>query len=334
MNLYKKPFPKKSPEDTIIDILRLNEQEFQNFRNVAIQWSGGKTFHDHLPEKPSRKLLPSALKTIQHVDQNTLAALMHIENSAHNDISKEYHQGGGLIETGSSILSGLWNMVGLGPEFESLFQTLGWSKPNRETPYDRYFAKAVQESYKSISKRDDSIGGGQNMWVRLPRFDNKKFSVWLDRPEKRVHVALKGTSSASDILSDASVILSNTSGHEKEISDYLKDITRAYGDNYSYDVSSHSLGSTELINVFQEDQFQLNKYDRINVFNPGQMPTHSLDNAKEAVKDSRFHFFLNSGDMLSNTFVSLVNSDSNVAWSDASHNPVYNHSIGQWVGDV
>ena len=86
--------------------------------------------------------------------------------------------------------------------------------------------------------------------------------------------------------------------------------------------------------MFQEDDPQLNKYERINIFNPGTMPTHNLDAARLAVKDPRFHFFLNSGDALSNTYVSLVNSDSNVAWSDPTHNPVYNHSIGQWVGDV
>ena len=172
------------------------------------------------------------------------------------------------------------------------------------------------------------------MWVRLPRFDNTKFSVWLDRPEKRVHVALKGSSPATDIWSDLSILGSNRSGHEKEIASYLNDITRAYGDNYTYDVSAHSLGAAELVNVFQENQFQLNKYDRINLFNPGTTPTHNLDNAKEVVKDPRFHLFLNSGDILSNTYISLVNSDSNVAWSDPNHSPSYNHGIGQWVGDV
>jgi hypothetical protein len=336
MNLYKKRFPKKSFDDTVLDVLRLDKTQWAHFQGVARHWLGEEVFHDQVPSKPPHKLLPSSLREIRDVDSsNTLAALLHVENAAHNDPSKEYHRGGGIRETSSSILNALYNLVGLGPEFDNFFEKVGWKAPkNRETPLDRYYAKAVQESYKSIDKRDGSIGGGVNMWVRLPRFDNKKFSVWLDRPEKKVHVALKGTNTAADVWSDLSLLGSNRSGHEKEIRDYLKDITRAYGDNYTYDVSGHSLGAAELVNVFQEDDFQLNKYDRINLFNPGTTPTHNLTNAKEAAHDPRFHIFLNSGDILSNTYVSLIGSDSNVAWADATHNPVYNHGLAQWVGDV
>jgi len=78
----------------------------------------------------------------------------------------------------------------------------------------------------------------------------------------------------------------------------------------------------------------LNKYERINIFNPGTSSLANLDNAKHAVSDPRFHIFLNSGDILSNTYVSLLKPETNVAWGDASHNPAYNHSLGQWVGDV
>jgi len=336
MNLYKKRFPKKSFEHIVLDVLRLDETQWAHFKGVSRHWLGEEVFHDQVPSKPKNKLLPSSLREIRDVDsKNTLAALLHVENAAHNDPSKEYHRGGGLLEATSSIFSTLYNLVGFGPEFDKLFENIGWKAPkNRETPLDRYYAKAVQESYKSIDNRDDSIGGGSNMWVRLPRFDNKKFSVWLDREEKRVHVALKGTTTAADVWSDIKLLGSNRSGHEKEIRDYLIDVTRAYGLNYTYDVSAHSLGAAELVNVFQEDQPQLNKYELINIFNPGTSSVANLDAAKHAVKDPRFKIFLNSGDILSNTYVSLINSDSNVAWGDASHNPSYNHGIQQWVGDV
>jgi hypothetical protein len=336
MNLYKRPFPKKPFQDTVIDVLRLNENEWANFKGVASHYLGEKTFHDSIPRKPPQKLLPSALREVRDVDsQNTLAALLHVEHAAHQDPTLEYHKGGGLLETANSIFSTLYNLVGFGPEFDSMFERMGWKAPKkRETPLDRYYAKTVQESYLAPDKRDGQIGGGPNAWLRLPRFDNNKFSVWLDREEKRVHVALKGTSTGADVLSDIRILGTNRSGHEKEIRDYLRDVVRAYGNNYTYDVSAHSLGGAELVNVFQEDEHQLNKYERINIFNPGTTPTHNLDAAKHAVKDPRFHIFLNSGDILSNTYASLINSDSNVAWADASHNPAWNHGMDQWVGDV
>ena len=293
-------------------------------------------FHDSIPTTPPTKLLPSSLREIRDApDKNTLAALLHVENAAHEDPEIEFHKGGGIREAASSIFNTLYNLVGLGPEFDQMFTNLGWKKPKkRETPLDRYYAKTVQESYLPPDKRDGQIGGGSNAWLRLPRFDTKKFSAWLDRDEKRVHVALKGTSSAEDVWSDLSLLASNRSGHEKEIRDYLRDVVRAYGLNYTYDVSSHSLGAAELVNVFSEDEHQLNKFERINIFNPGTSSIANLDAAKHAVSDPRFHIFLNSGDILSNTYVSLLKPESNVAWGTASHNPAYNHSLGQWVGDV
>ena len=313
-------------------MLRLNPTEWSNFKNTARHFLGEVDFHERLPKYPREKVLPSSLKTIRDVDsQGTLAALMHIEHAAHKDPKMDFHKGGGLYETGSSILHSLWNLIGLGPEFDSLFQSLGWSKPkNRETEFDKLLAACISESYKTIDDRAGSIGD----WVRLPRFDNDKLSVWLDRDERRVHVALKGTSTASDVISDFHILGDNTSGHEHEIREMLRDVIIRYGNNYSYDVSGHSLGATELMNVFQEDDALLNKYDRISLFNPGITPTHSLDNAKEAVGDERFHFFLNSGDIISNGFVSIVQEDSNVAWSDPTHSLTGNHGLGQWKGDV
>ena len=326
--------PKRSFEDSVIDVLRLSEEQWGHFRGVAGHWLGGEPFHVDIPKKPPVKLLRSSLKQIRAVpDKNTLAALMHVEDYAHHN--SEFHKGGGLSETANSIMNTLYNLVGFGPEFDRFFENMGWKKPKaHEKPIDRYYARIVQESYMGIDKRDGSIGGGTNQWVRLPRFDTEKISAWLDRGAKKVHVALKGTSSAADIVSDLKILASNRSGHEKEIRDNLRDIVIKYGNNYTYDVSAHSLGATEIMNVFQEDDYLLNKYDLVNLFNPGVTPTHNLDAAKMAAADDRFKIFLNSGDILSNAFVSLVKEDSNVAWADASHSPSHNHGISQWVGEV
>lgn len=111
MNLYKKQFPKKNPEETILDVLRLSPEEFSNFQKVASQWSGRERFHHSIPDRPPVKLLPSALETLTDTPQQILAALMNTQNAAHNDHSMEFHQGGNLIHAAQSVLGGLWNSM-------------------------------------------------------------------------------------------------------------------------------------------------------------------------------------------------------------------------------
>ena len=130
MNLYKKRFPKKEFEDRVIDILRLSPQEWSNFQNTARHFLGKINFHDNLPEHPSKKVLPSSLHIIDTVDSsNTLAAMMHVEHAAHIDVHRDFHKGGGLYETGTSILSSLWNLIGLGPELRPRSRFFGPGRP-------------------------------------------------------------------------------------------------------------------------------------------------------------------------------------------------------------
>ena len=279
MNLYKKRFARKNLHGQAVDILRLSPQEWANFQGVARHWLGEEVFHDALPRHPVNKVLPSSLETIRDVDsQNTLAALLHVENQAHNDKDQEFHEGGGIRETAQSILGSLWNLIGFGPEFDSLFETLGWSGPvNRATQEDAYFAAITNETYKKADSRRDNVG----TWLRLPRFDTDKISAWLEPDEKRVHIAVKGTSTASDIISDLHILGGNTSGKEKEVMAEIKHVIVAQGNNYSYDIAAHSLGATEVMNITREDDFALDKLTDIYLFNPGLTPTHALDNAKD-----------------------------------------------------
>jgi len=332
MNLYKKRFPKKNLEDTVVDVLRLSPQEWANVKQTSRHFLGEIDFHDRLPRHPKNKLLPSSLRTVRDVDSpQTLAGLMHMENSAHQDHTNDFHKGGGIGETVSSVFNSLWNLVGFGPEFNSLFQSFGWTKPaTKLTDLDKQYAELVDETYHSISKRADSIGS----WIRLPRFDSDKISAYLDPDTKTVHVGIKGTSTSADIISDLHILGSNTSGHEKEVREEIRNVVNGYGRNYKFDISAHSMGATELMNIILEDDFALNKFERVNLYNPGLTPTHALDNAKEALKDDRVHLFLNSGDILSNTMVSLVGSDNNVSWSDPTHSITGNHGMLQWKGDA
>ena len=332
-NLYKKKRPKRNFHQTVIDVLRMSPTQFAQFENVADHFLGKKQFHEALPRRPEKKILPSSFQTIADVgSKGTLAALMNLEKVAHDDENIESHMGGGLWEAGSSIINGLWNLDGWGPEFESWFGFYDYNSPEHKANLaDNQYAAIVQQSYKPVDERADTMFDGA--WVRDAEMGNDLFSVWVEEDEKQVHVALRGTKlNFDDLGADWNIFMENASGNVDEIREYLQKVVDKY-EGYERDVSGHSLGGNELIEVF-EGEDGLEGFDRMNLFNPGHTPTHALEEAEAAVADERMHFYLNSGDLLSNTFVSLIPSErDNVTWSAPTHSPLNNHGLAQWNPD-
>ena len=264
---------------------------------------------------------------IRDVDSpNTLAALMHMEQSAHDDPDNEFHKGGGLTEGASSIFNGLWYSIGLGPEFQNWFGSFDYDAPeNKPTAEDNLYAAIVQQSYKPIDDRVDEIGD----WDRVESLDTDRYSTWVDEKDHQVHVAIRGTlGNSADLIADFHVIANNTSGNVDELTEYLEKVKQEYSD-YELDASAHSLGSSELLEAGVNNP-ELG-YERFNLFNPGQNPLWGLDNANAAVQDEKFHWYLNSGDILSNTFVSMINENTQVTWAKPGHSPLNNHGIAQWT---
>lgn len=308
----------------------MSEQQFGQFQGVASQFLGESVLHPNI-KLPKNKLLPSSLHTIKNLDHpGTLAALIHMQQLAHNDPQKDFHEGGGLLETSTSLLSALWNTAGLGPEFNDWFGFYDYDSPeNKISKEDQEFAEIIQQSYKDKDERISEIGD----WVRDASIGNDKFSVWVDQHDDRVHVALRGTKlNMQDIGSDLHILYNNKSGNEQEIYEYLREVQDKYP-NAELDASGHSLGANQLVNVFEENEDL--HYDRVNLFSPGTNPMWALDDSKEAVKDERFFFYLNSGDVISNTFISLLPSErEHVYWSKPTHNPLTNHGVAQWVDTI
>jgi len=327
-NLYKRKFPKRSKHETVVDILRLNESQFKQFQDVAGQYMGGALLHKKI-RRPRKKLLPSSLHTIHNVDSpQTLAALIGIQQSAHNDINKDFHEGGGLLEATSSIFNSLWNTIGLGPEFQDWFNFFDYDSPeNKISSDDMDYARIVDQSYKEVSERSDIIDD----WVRDKEFDTDRFSVWVDEDDKEVHVSLRGTKkNVSDIVSDLHILWDNTSGKAHEVKDFIEQVVDKYPE-YKIDAAAHSLGGNQLLDVaINNPDIGVDTY---HLFNPGLNPSWGLDEAKDAVNDERFKFYLNSGDIISNGFVPLLNDETNVTWSKPGHSPLSNHGIGQWYDD-
>ena len=218
----------------------------------------------------------------------------------------------------------------MGPEFNSWFNFYDYDSPeNKISNEDKEYAEIVQQSYKEKDERLTEIGD----WVRDTSIGNDKFTVWVDQEDDKVHVALAGTkATTADFDSDMHILMNNKSGNEQEIYEYLEQVQDKYHD-YQLDASGHSLGANQLIEVFEKHKDL--DYDRVNLFAPGTNPMYALDDSKEAVKDDRFYFYLNSGDLISNTFVSLLPSErEHVFWSKPTHNPLMNHGIGQWVDTI
>ena len=327
-NLYKRRIPKRNFHESVIDVLRMSEEQFAQFKNCARHYQGKHILHESIPRRPRQKILPSSFETITNLgSQSELAALLHLENIAHNDHDKEYHSGGGLFDATKSIFRTLWNTIGLGPEFADWFGFFDYEAPENK-PDDKRYAKIIQEAYKPVEERDADLGD----WELDTTLADKNFAVYVDEDDQQVHVALRGTKmNTKDLMSDLKIIATNESGNEDSVVKFLREVEQKYPE-YKLDVSGHSLGGNTLMNVFNDKENKDLRYDRVNLFNPGTSPLADLSAPRDAAENDKLHFYLNSGDILSNTFASVLPSGrENVYWSKPKHSPLANHSIGQWV---
>mgnify|MGYP001037354230 FL=1 len=88
-NLYKRKIPKRSLHESVIDVLRMNQDQFEQFQKVAGQYQVGN-------QLPKNKLLPRSIDSVRTCNSpSELAALIHLEQNAHDDPSKDFHVGGG-----------------------------------------------------------------------------------------------------------------------------------------------------------------------------------------------------------------------------------------------
>ena len=326
-NLYRKKFPKRTFNQSVVDLLRLSPKQFNQFQSVANQHLGNGVVHKSI-RRSKNKILPKTWQTISTIDSpSTLATMIHMERAAHNKPESHFHEGGGLWEGSYSLFNSLWNTVGLGPEFQDWFGSFDYdASENKPTALDNRYAQILQQSYKPMGERDEQVGD----WVRDGTLETDKYSVWVDENDQEVHVSIRGTKlNSADLFADLNVIYNNTSGNAEELTKFLEEVVDKYGE-YQLDASAHSLGGSELLEVGVQNPDL--GFDRYNLYNPGHNPLWGLDNAQAAIDNDKFHWYLNSGDILSNTFASMVNDDTDVTWAKPGHSPIDNHGVQQWVG--
>ena len=336
-NLYRRKLPSRDHHETALDILSMPDDMYSHFQKVASHWSGASVYHPDFPA-PKQKLLPSALHTVANTDKYTLSALLGVESSHHENPATEFHAGGGLKETASSVFSALWNWTGAGPLWRKVKGVFGKKETTKPIPEaDQERARLVQESYKSIDERDDRVGE----WIRLPKYDTDQLSVWMNPDTRVFDISIRGTKmNMSDIVSDLHIVGGNKSGKEdeleREIMNIIETNTRLSDSaKWTYELSGHSLGANQAMNILA-DSIKSPIMDRVKdayLFNPGITPTHDLDVARRATNQERFHFFLNSGDLVSNAAISIRDADSKseVFYNTPGASPTGNHSLDQWV---
>ena len=173
----------------------------------------------------------------------------------------------------------------------------------------------------------------------MPRFDSDNISVWFNDDTERIGISIRGTKmNKKDLMSDLRIIGGNKSGHEAEITREIKNIMHINDgwdkyDGWKYEVFGHSLGANQAMNIVENRKDDDDKIAGVYLFNPGLTPTHALDTLKEATNDERFHFFLNAGDLISNTAISVRSKDSasEVFYNEPGMSPLSNHSLDQWA---
>lgn len=109
----------------------------------------------------------------------------------------------------------------------------------------------------------------------------------------------------------------------EDLVSYLEKVADKYGDDWILDATGHSLGGNELLEAGVQNP-ELG-YDRLNLMNPGMNPGWGLNNAQLAIDDPKFHWYLNSGDLISNGYASMISDETQVTWSKPAHSPLHNH---------
>ena len=326
-NLYRKKAPKRTLHESNVDLLRLNEQAYKAVQGVAGQWLGYNTYHESLGDHPPTTLLRNSLERVRTTPKHVLPLLIHDEQNMHNDHTIDYHSGGGLWDTSKTIFRTLWNLA---PISHVLMDLTGQYKNIELSDADRLYAEVLGEAYKKEGREEDFKGLEYD-----PAVSTEKVAVYRDPDTQTLYIGVRGTTmNTKDLLSDVKIMAGNTSGHEKEVFEQVKNAIDSYDGDWKINVSGHSLGGLEVMNLFTMDKYEMDesmqRVDRVNLFNPGLSPTLNLSQAKEAADNDKFNFYLNTGDVISNTMIEFADDNERTHIQPPSLNPLSNHSLSQW----
>ena len=341
----QKPFAKrwknfKTHERAAQFLATLEPHQFKHLQLVASHFEGHvNKFSKRLPKHNDHKVKPSSYQFLvksKHPHEVTMG--LAAEQAAHNHHAVESHMGGGLLDGINAIASWLWNFTTM-PAVDWVKDKVGYSESKRKmTAMNHYDADTLEEAYKNDGKRDDTMRNG---WQRVDKYDTDYTTVYRDPHTNSLHVAIRGSKTATDWLYHDVLLLARNRPGEEETEELQQFLLRVAKENPKTDITlnSHSLSGAFVQTAFTtatvKQQKVLASYDTINMFNPGGNALVNMANIRKFVKDRRVHLFLNKSDIISQAYAQAVtdNNKDRVIWGNATYYPIGAHTYRQWQED-
>jgi len=283
----------------------------QPFRDKARDYLSGT-------EKPPVPLKREALQRIALHPPRKL--VKHVVK----DFNENDAKGGGIGSALGAIGQVTSNLLGVQPLMENVF---GVQKPKPLTLDQEFAAYLVEQSYKDIDERPDTV---LKRFERLAAYDTDHVSVWRNTKTDELTVAVRGTElSWSDILSDINLLLGSTNVASKELDKVLDQLESDYPQQ-KYDIAAHSLGTAFVENERQEHS---RNWDEVFMFNPASSPAQNDQFEKLYANNEQYSYFVNHGDLVSANLIQFMTPETlqnNVQFGSYVWSPVGAHSLTNW----
>ena len=240
--------------------------------------------------------------------------------------SKSY-VGDGIISAMNTIGHTLLNFTGL-PALKEYFES-GREKKTM-TEKDKLFAMALNDTYKNIDEREQSIHLGGETLKRIPSYDTDRYSVWQEDDGEYL-ISVHGTTLGTDLWSDTKILAGNTSVSESDLNDLL---TTLDNQNITYDIAGHSLGTSLIHNALQEDE--KHNVDEVFMFNPASSAFQSSDYLREEGNRTNYNYYINPSDVVSHGLYQQMSNETiknNTVLGSYKFSPLAAHSMDQWMDD-
>ena len=190
-------------------------------------------------------------------------------------------------------------------------------------------ADIVRQAYKfnKGEKPRETIHG----WTLQKKVSTKRMIVYKDENTKQIFIGVRGTADMADWAKNVKV-LTHGKINLPEVEAQLEKIIATYPD-YKYNVSGHSQAGTALANLMVTDPNLMEKFENVDLFNPGSGATDQDGAIQNALKNhEQVHLYLNAGDIVSNGYINDIDRERpNTYYGVNSPDFLEVHGIDQWT---
>ena len=331
----KRSFKNGSEEAYHHFVAGMNKKQFASFQRIAAHYlqNGGGDMQKVIGTKPEKKILAGSLFELGSAARNTDVVLgMRNERKMH-ETDPHFHMGGGLNDGVKTITRSAFNLWLAGSKEYRWVGDL-WRKWNgyaqRDPPeQSKMRADVVRQAYRY--KKGETPRAELHGWKWDKEHSTKRTVAYVDDKTKQVFIGVRGTVSLQDWGKNVQVLTEGTIDLP-EVEKELETIVAAYP-GYRFSVSGHSQAGTALANLAVSDPELMNKFENIDLFNPGAGAQDQQGAVQNALKNpDKFHLYLNAGDVVSNGYINDIEKDrQNTYYGVYDADFLKVHSIDQWT---